>query len=146
MQAAWLCLGLFLIAGCAGGPVRDTGATVAQVNAETYQVAIVGLHGEVIPGSNMTITVRITGSPVVSSDHIGAHFGKTSTTEPSTAVYTLKCNHVSGLMSSDKTISCPIPGETGTYYIRAHAAVDQGGQTYNYWGEELSFQVGKANP
>lgn len=135
-----------ILAGCAGGPARDSGDATPRVDADTYQLSIVGMNGRYHPGANVTVEMRITGSPAVQSPHIGAHYGRISSETPSTSVYDLKCNHVSGLVSGDKTFYCNLPAEKGDYYLRGHVAVEQDGQTINYWSPEVKFIIDTIDP
>jgi len=129
---------LVVFAGCTSpGPADDNGDSEPPTS-DSYRLTAEDMPSLVSAGENFTYTLIIEGEPEWTSDHIGGHFGNTSTDQPSTAVYTGACFHAPTLREVPDTfeITCRI-NEPGTWYLRGHMriALDDG-QVLNWWTDE----------
>lgn len=141
------------------GPATDapTSAGVV-VHDRSYSIRIVEFTGHSSPersqGENFTLYEvqngtqfqfkhKVEGSAVVSSDHIGGHLGLdvSPTAKPDTKMYNVACDHQSGTLPGQFTITCRAPTTTGTYHIRGHARVTQASGTVDWWSDDFVFRV-----
>lgn len=122
------------LAGCLnGGDGGDTGGSA-------YTLTLTGFPATAKAGEAFTFTLKIEGGDAKSSDHIGAHYGKTSTSEPSTTVYTNTCPHTTGSVPGTFQVTCTVP-DPGTYYLRGHLRTNTSGTLENFWTTEHSVNV-----
>ena len=134
-------------------PATATGGVVA--DAGTYTVTMTKLAGhsnpkfaqenltmpEVRNGTDFQFEMKVEGSAVLQSDHIGGHFGLNTSASPSKTTYPIPCNHVKGVLPLAYTITCTAPKATGVYHIRGHAQVTQGDKVSNWWSDDFVFRV-----
>lgn len=143
---AVLLAAVVLLAGC-GSPGGDgasssSSSTNPDVDADTYTIVLEEFPAAPMEaGANLTFRNRVLGSVQAYSDHIGAHFGRNSTTSPSTVVYNLTCAHQVGNLPGVFTVNCVAPQEPGTYFLRGHARITEAGGNVDWWSEEHPFTV-----
>ena len=137
---------LTILAGC-GSPGGDgsssTSSSTAPVDSSTYAIVLEDFPAAPVEaGANLTFKDRVTGSVQAYSDHIGAHFGRNTTTAPSTTVYNVTCAHQAGTLPGVFTVTCAAPQDPGTYFLRGHARITQpDGTQVSWWSEEHPFTV-----
>ena len=138
---ALLGLSLFFVAfaGCSGSPSPDDDDPAFE--DDTYTLTITDFPTAVlIPGDPFNFTLEVAGALTTNTDHIGAHFGKSSGTAPSTTFYNMQCQHQSGELPGTFTVECVAPSEQGVFYLRGHTRVTED-QEWNWWSEEHTFSV-----
>jgi hypothetical protein len=134
------------LAGCSGDgdddPAGDDSSATPAPTASSYTVTLEGFPVAPIP-ANTTFTFidRISGDVVRMSDHIGAHFGQNSTTDPSTTAYPNACAHTHGDLPGTYEVTCTAPAAPGAYFLRGHARIMQDNLTVNWWSNEQPFTV-----
>lgn len=145
----------FVLAGCSS-PAGDGNGTTpgpggAVPDATTYSITIENFNGrsspylaqddftrpEVQNGTDFEFTMKVEGSVVLQSDHIGGHFGTT----PDPDASAIACDHVAGRLPDTYTITCRAPQEAREYRIRGHARITHNGQQIDWWSQELLFRV-----
>ena len=133
-----------LLAGCADPDDAD------DLSAATYQMNLEGMPTTpMAPGETFNVTVRgMMGGGVgmhrMDSDHIGAHFWNMSVMDPTGMLgNATTCAHTGGEMPGEFGAMCTAPMEPGTYYLRAHARMDDGHAhgLHHYWGGEMPFTI-----
>ena len=150
--AATLLLTTAILAGCAtpdGPRESDDGHGHAEMGADSFRMQLSGMpSGPMAPGARFNVTVQAThgmgheGMGAMASDHIGAHFWNTTMMDPTAGIGdSTACVHRSGEMPGQFTAVCTAPMQAGTYHIRAHSRMMDGGQMHNYWSDEQSFTV-----
>ncbi len=135
-----------LLAGCSQPTDDDQPATTTSTpsppQADSYAIALSDLPvAPLEAGAQFRFNSTITGNATRASDHIGAHFGNQSSQAPSTAVYTVTCEHVAGDLPGRYQVTCTAPQEAGVYYLRGHARIMSGGAPVNWWSAEATFTV-----
>lgn len=114
--------------------------SVVIVEPAGYTLTVADLPANVTAGKNFTFTLTIAGGGPEESDHIGAHFGMSASTEPSTTVYPSACPHQSGTVPGVFMVTCSV-AEPGTYHLRGHLRITKGDTQENYWSEERMLGV-----
>jgi len=94
-------------------------------------------------GTQFQFKQKVDGSAVVSSDHIGGHMGKDASpsAKPDTTMYNVACDHQSGTLPGQFTITCRAPTSPGVYHIRGHARVTQASGNVEWWSDDFVFRV-----
>ena len=130
-----------LLAGCMSPAAEDV------LDDSSYHMQLLGMPtGPVAPGARFNVTVKaMAGSAghMHGSDHIGAHFWNMTKMDPTGALGNAStCAHRAGEMPGEYTAMCTAPMQAGTYHIRGHARMmDGGGQMHHYWSDEQTFTV-----
>ena len=141
MRTPALLATLLLLAGCSDPPADDDHAD-HPLDADTYAITLADLPVLPVPaGTGFTFNSTITGDVQHASDHIGAHFGNRTTTEPSTAVYNMTCAHTGGTLPGRFQVTCTAPAQPGVHYLRGHARIIDGTVTHHWWSDEATFTV-----
>lgn len=134
-----------LLAGCSSPPSEDDGdgsGAEQALDSATYAITLAGVPTlPVAQGQPFHFNSTVSGGPTHTSDHIGAHFGNASTTEPSTAAYNVSCVHQQGDLPGKYEVTCTAPAKAGVYYLRGHARITEGETVVNWWSAETSFTV-----
>lgn len=94
-----------------------------------------GVPTTVALGDTLNFTLTIAGDENVTSDHVGAHFGANSTTEPSVKAYAQACAHQTVAVPGEVTVTCEF-AEAGTYYLRGHMRFGSGAEAINFWTDQ----------
>lgn len=110
------------------------------ISETTFALATPGVPTQIETGRTFNFTLFVNGSTSISSDHVGAHFGTTTSTTPSTSVYDNECVHQAGTLPGTFVVACTIKTD-GTWYLRGHARITSQNQTFNYWGPEHTVKV-----
>ena len=133
---------VLLLAGCSDTKDDDTGGEDHPLDSATYAIALSDVPAlPVIAGQPFHFNSTITGDETHASDHIGAHFGNKTTTEPSTAVYNVTCAHQAGNLPGKYQVTCTAPMQPGVYYLRGHARITEGATVVNWWSPETTITV-----
>lgn len=115
------------------------------VKVRNYTINLTGVPSTAQASSqNFTFTMAIQGTENVTSDHIGAHFWNATTSAPTAANAAGACSHVAGAAIDTFTVTCQIAhaGVTpGTYYLRGHLRITEGGSQVNFWSSEHEVTV-----
>lgn len=127
-----------LAAGCAG-PDDDPAPPPQD---DSYRLAVANVPATpVAPNSTFTFDLAVDGDEQRTSDHIGAHFGNSTTTQPSTTVYASTCQHQGGALPGHYQVTCTAPATPGIYFLRGHARIIQDNATTQWWSAEATFTV-----
>jgi hypothetical protein len=139
---------LVLLAGCSSSPSpttssSSTSASVPAPDSSSYTITLEGFPtAPVQPGANITFQDVVHGAATRYSDHIGAHFGKNSTLQPSTTAYNITCVHTTGDLPGIFGVTCHAPMTPGVYYLRGHARITKpDGTQVSWWSDERAFTV-----
>jgi hypothetical protein len=151
-----------LVAGCTLPSESPPVVPGVVPTADTYTITITKFAGHSNPhltqgegytlpvierGSDFTYTMKVEGSAVLESDHIGGHFGRENSASPSPTTYPYSCAHVAGTLPNTFDVICPTRagGEdlpAGLYHIRGHARITpEGKDPVNWWSANLSFRI-----
>jgi len=156
-----------VLSGCMSSSTTTSSATtpVSQptsagpvVDSTTYTITLVEFNGnpspqytqavnftwpEVRNGTDFTFKEKIDGSVVVTSNHIGGHFGTAKNDAPTTTNYPQACTHITDAtkIPGTFTIHCTAPTQTGVYHLRGHARVTQGSGDVSWWSDDFTFRV-----
>jgi hypothetical protein len=149
LAASALCVLAALLAGCSStstAPQASTSTTITvpPPSAGSYGVMAMDTPQSVSPGANFTVLVHVESidGQTRMSNHIGAHFGPTSTDAPSTTVYTSACVHTTGNLPGMYNVTCKAPATAGTIYLRGHARIVKAdGTNQDWWSDEVQIQV-----
>jgi hypothetical protein len=97
-----------------------------------------------IPGHTAVGNATVQLVPVCTfpwtSDHVAAHFASTSSDNASLTHYTTACQVLSGGMGDSFNTTCAFPAN-GTYYVRGHAIIMNGGEAQHFWSPEYMVVV-----
>lgn len=130
---------MLLLAGCSSSDDDEP-----KLAADTYTLTLRGAPAIVSANSTFAFELQVDGDIERASDHVGAHFGNTSSQAPSTTVYASACAHQIGTVPSEDaafTVTCKAPTKLGIYYLRGHVRIIEGNQTFNWWSAEHTFTV-----
>ena len=130
-----------LLAGCSSPKDDDDTGAENALDSATYSITVSDMPAIVLANATFRFNSTISGGPVHASDHIGAHFGNKTTTEPSTATYDVSCAHTGGDLPGKYQVTCTAPAKTGVHYLRGHARITQGETVVNWWSPETTFTV-----
>lgn len=109
-----------------------------------YALTTTGVPSTATAGVNFTFSLVIAGPPGT-SDHIGAHFGKNTTTGTGApAADAGSCVHTNGTLPGQFTVACTIM-EAGTWHLRGHLRTGSAGNYSHWWASENTIVVAAAN-
>ncbi|HLE96191.1 MAG TPA: hypothetical protein VI997_02370, partial [Candidatus Thermoplasmatota archaeon] len=138
--------GTLYIVGHGLGPGSGTGRISTEVGltaaspVSDYVLTTTGVPETVQAGEEFSFTLTVVGAPGT-SDHIGAHYGASTSTSPSTAVYTKACIHQGDALPGTFTVKCTFT-EPGTVYLRGHTRTGTSNETYrHFWAAEEAITV-----
>jgi hypothetical protein len=134
-----LALALLLVAGCSSPSGDDA---PSPPDSDSYRLSVANVPATPLaPNSTFSFDLFAEGSDDRASDHIGGHFGNTTTATPSTTVYASACIHQSGTLPGEYQVTCTAPAKPGVYFLRGHARIIQDNVTTQWWSAETTFSV-----
>lgn len=141
------------LAGCFGGDGGDrTPATTSRTGTPSSGGPLVGgcrLEAHDVPARvavNETFQVDVTPECGFQweSQHVAAHYASARSASPSLSAYPNACSvHPEKAAGPHQSVNCTI-ARAGTYYLRGHAQVANGGQTQDLWSIEFVVVAGPA--
>lgn len=131
------------------GTTYNYWAAPQAVKVRAYNLTLVGFPtAPQVSNQSFTFTLNVNGTENVTSDHIGAHVFNASTATPTVsgqvAAAVGSCTHANGATAGNHTVTCTIThaGATpGTYYVRGHLRITEGGVQTNFWSAEHTVTV-----
>lgn len=133
------------LAGCSAPTTPEPTTSTTMAAAGTCGITLDELPGHAEVGTH-SIVVTPDCDFEWSSQHVAAHYATTSTDTPSLQHYTTACTPVSGSYADDEIlVDCAFTTQ-GTYYLRGHSIIMNGGQAQHYWTEEFIVKVVPAQP
>ncbi len=121
--------------------VAEPSTPAPALNASAFMVVVENFPVQVVGNVPFSFKVNVTGNTSAASDHIGAHFGRNTTTTPSTMVYDNTCEHTAGTAPGVFDVTCTVTGE-GEWFLRGHMRITpEAGDAVNFWGDEIPFTV-----
>jgi hypothetical protein len=155
-HAAVALAALVLLSGCTLPPEDKPNNAGVRADSDTYTITLTNFNGHSSPmltqsenftlpvvqnGTAFRFTEKIEGSAVLQSEHIGGHFGTQASPSPSTTLYNIPCNHVTGVLPQTYEITCTAPSAPGYYHLRGHARITQAGADIDWWSADIMFRV-----
>lgn len=131
------------------GTTYDYWAAPQAVKVRNYTLTLAGFPTTPqVSNQSFTFTLNLTGTENVTSDHVGAHVFNASTPNPTVSAQVAPavgvCTHGSGFTAGNHTVSCTIVhngAAPGTYYVRGHLRITEGGVQTNFWSAEHTVTV-----